>query len=57
MLSALPAFLAGLGIVHGLARVGVSEVTSFMSSMPLLILAWLYFIGWLFDRWSRKRPT
>jgi hypothetical protein len=57
ILSAAPAFLAGAGIVYGLARFGVSEVTSFMVSMPLLILTWFYFVGWLLDRWSRKRIT
>jgi hypothetical protein len=54
MLSALPAFLVGLGIVHGLSRVGVSQVSSFMISMPLLILAWFYFVGWLLDRRTRR---
>ena len=55
ILSALPAFLVGAGIVRSLARVGVSEVTSFMISMPLLIFAWFYFVGWLLDRWRQKR--
>jgi hypothetical protein len=51
------AFLVGVGIVHGLARVGISEVTSFMVSMPLLIFAWFYFVGWLLDRSSRRLPA
>ena len=55
ILSALPAFLVGAGIVHSLSRLGVSEVTSFMISMPLLIFAWFYFVGWLLDRWREKR--
>lgn len=55
MISALPVFLVGIGLVHGLARVGVSEITSFMISMPLLILAWFYFVGWLLDQWRQKR--
>ncbi|MFZ1159281.1 MAG: hypothetical protein WAO10_15975 [Candidatus Sulfotelmatobacter sp.] len=38
MLLALPAFLATAGIVSGLARLGVSEITSFFVSMPLLTL-------------------
>lgn len=57
ILSAVPAFLVGAGIVHSLSRLGVSEVTSFMISMPLLILAWFYFVGWLFDRRKRKRSA
>jgi hypothetical protein len=54
---ALPAFLVGTGVVHGLARLGVSEVISFMVSMPLLIFAWFYLVGWLVDRRLRRRPA
>jgi len=35
--------------------IGISEVLSFMLLMPVLILVWYYFIGWLLDRWSYKR--
>lgn len=55
ILTDLPAFLATKGIVRGLARLGVSEIPSFFVSMPLLTLAWFYFVGWLFDRWRSKR--
>lgn len=55
ILSAAPAFLVGEGIVHSLSRSGVSEVISFMISMPLLIFAWFYFVGWFLDRWRQKR--
>jgi hypothetical protein len=54
-LVALPAFLIGIVIVRGMARLGVSEVVSFMFSMPLLIIAWFCFVGWLVDRWRAKR--
>jgi hypothetical protein len=54
MISALPAFLAGAFLVSAGAHFGVSEVSSFMISMPLLIFTWYYFIGWLVDRWRRK---
>ena len=57
MLSALPAFLLSLVIVHGLARLGVSEVVSFMSATPTFIVAWFYFIGWLLDRLRNKRSV
>lgn len=56
-LTALPAFLLGVGIVGGLGRVGISQVGSFMISMPLLISAWFYFIGGLLDRWRTKKST
>jgi hypothetical protein len=55
MLSALPAFVVGTAAVRGLASLGVSEVWSFAIVMPLLILAWFYFVGWLIDRWVHKR--
>lgn len=59
MLSAFPAFVIGAVIVHGLGRLGISEVASFMVLMPLLISAWLYFGGWLVDRrrFNRSRRT
>lgn len=56
VLSALPAFLVGTLIVFGLGgKFGVSEVTSFMITMPLLTFIWFYFVGWLIDRWRFKR--
>ena len=55
MVSALPAFIAGALIVHGLGHLGVNEVWSFLISMPFLIFAWYYFIGWLIDRLKSRR--
>ena len=55
MLSALPAFVVGVVVTSGLARLGVSEVWSFMVAMPASIVAWFYFVGWLFDRLFRRR--
>jgi hypothetical protein len=54
MVSALPAFVLGIVIVHGLGRFGVNEVWTFLISMPFLIFTWYYFIGWLLDRLARK---
>src|SRR5262249_12624332 len=53
--SALPAFFAGVGIAHSLGKLGISEVSSFMVSMPILILSWFYFLGWMLDRFRAKR--
>ena len=53
-LSALPAFLASLGVVQGLAHFGVSEVVSFMAFTPVFMVAWFYFVGWILDRRGRK---
>ena len=59
VLFALPVFLIGGVIVTGLGKMGISQVSSFMSLMPLLMVGWCYFIGLLVDRWSRKQsqPT
>jgi hypothetical protein len=57
MLSAFPAFLVGLFVVSGLGRLGLSQVSSFMLLMPVLIFAWYYFIGWLLDRWRGRMRT
>jgi hypothetical protein len=48
--SALPAFIVGLATVHGLAKLGVSEIVTFMISVPLLIVVWFYLVGWFLDR-------
>ena len=53
--SALPAFVVGMIIVHVLRLLGISEILSFMIAMPLLIFAWYYFIGWMIDRRMKKR--
>jgi len=37
-----------------MARLGVSELASFMSTMPALMLGWFYLVGWLLDRWQHK---
>jgi high-affinity Fe2+/Pb2+ permease len=55
MVSALPAFVIGVLIVRGLGRLGVNEVRSFLISMPVLIFAWFYFVGWLIDRLKSRR--
>ena len=55
ILSALPAFLIGMGITRGLARLGVNEVTTFMVVMPFALFGWYYFCGWLIDRRKIKR--
>ena len=55
VLSALPAFLLAIAVVRELSRLGVSELLSFMLTMPLLTLAWFYALGWLLDRRQYKR--
>jgi hypothetical protein len=55
MLSALPAFAVVAFVVARLGRFGLSEVSSFMVSMPLLIFAWHYAVGWLIDRWRSRQ--
>lgn len=53
--SALPAFAIGAILTACLARVGVSELVTFLIAMPILICAWFYLVGWLLDRY-RHRP-
>jgi hypothetical protein len=55
LVSAFPAFIAGAAIVAGLARLGISELSTFTVSIPVLIFAWFYFVGWVIDRWRYKR--
>ena len=54
-LLAMPAFILGAFVVALSGRVGVSQVWGFMLSMPLLITAWLYWVGRLIDGWKRPR--
>lgn len=54
VVSALPAFALGGVLVHGLARLGINEVWSFMAFVPLFIIAWFYFLGWLVERCLAK---
>ncbi len=55
ILSTLPAFLLSAVTVQLLAHFGISEVTTFFVSMPLLIVAWFYLIGWWLDRRRHRR--
>jgi hypothetical protein len=55
MLSAIPAFVVGMGFVRTLGHHGVNEVSSFMVVMPVLVAAWDYAVGYLIDRWMCKR--
>jgi hypothetical protein len=55
ILSALPAFAISSLSILVLRRFGISEVITFLVSMPPLIVAWFYALGWLLDRWRRKR--
>ena len=52
---ALPAFAISVLIVSGLGHLGINEIWSFLISLPLLIFAWLYFVGRLIDRWILQR--
>jgi hypothetical protein len=52
MLSALAAFIVGAFAVGGLEKLSLSQVSSFVFLMPVLISVWYYFVGWLLDRWS-----
>ncbi len=55
MLSGLPASVICAILVCALGHLGISEIWSFMISMPLLFLSWFYFLGRLIDRRKFKR--
>lgn len=55
ILSALPAFAIGSVLVRTLSRLGISQLTTFMSAMPVLIAGWYFLVGWLLDRWRYRR--
>lgn len=55
MASALPVFALGCVVAHIFGRLGFSQVVTFMTSMPLLLLVWYYLTGRLIDRWREKR--
>jgi hypothetical protein len=55
IISALPAFLVCATIMVILSKLGLDEVRTFMVSMPILLFAWYYFVGWLIERWSYRR--
>src|SRR6266404_1931018 len=51
VLSAAPAFILGKLVVQVFGRRGIDQVSTFMASMPLLISAWYFAVGWLADWW------
>jgi hypothetical protein len=55
LISALPAFVIGIAIAKEVGRLGVSELVTFMATIPLLIFAWDYALGWTIDRLVYKR--
>jgi|SRR5580704_10421841 hypothetical protein len=54
MLSATPAFFLGSLVIEEFARRGISEVPTFMVSMPLLIAGWFYLLGSFIDKLVSK---
>jgi hypothetical protein len=44
--SAFPAFFLSKALAHAIGRLGVSEVTTFVISVPILMFAWYYFLSW-----------
>jgi len=55
--TAFPAFFLAYGVAHGLAHSGISELLSFLITMPLFTLGWFYSVGWLLDRWQFKQES
>jgi hypothetical protein len=55
IISAFPAFLACALTLVGLRRFGINEFWGFMVCMPVLLLMWYYFLGWILDRRKNKK--
>ena len=55
MVTAFPVFYAGIYLARFVGYLEVSEVTTFMSAMPLLLLSWYYLLGWWIDRRQARR--
>ena len=55
MVSAFPAFYAVICLARLLGRAAISEVTTFMFVMPLLLFVWYYWLGWWIDRRRAKK--
>lgn len=55
VLSALPVFLVEAFVVSGLGRLGISQISTFMATMPFLLFGWYYGVGWQIDRWLFRR--
>lgn len=53
----LPAFLLTKVVSGTLAQFGVSKVTMFFASMPILMCAWFYVLGLWIDRLRTKRQV
>ena len=54
LVSALPAFAIGGLAVRSLGKLGISQLSSFLVLMPILIICWYCFVGWLLDRWHES---
>ena len=46
MTSAFPAFFAGTALSHALGWFGISELLTFMITVPVFIFAWYYLLSW-----------
>jgi len=50
MYTAFPAFIAEGVVLAVFSRLGLNEITIFISSMPLLVAAWFFLVGYWIDR-------
>lgn len=57
MISGFPAFILGALIVEVFGKLGVSQLTTFLIAVPLLIFAWYYFVASMFGYLLKRRRT
>jgi hypothetical protein len=55
VLTAVPSFLIEVALLTGSRKLGISQIPVFFISLPILLFAWFYFLGWLIDRHRYKR--
>jgi hypothetical protein len=57
LLTAFPAFILSRLMAGILGTMGINQLTTFMLSMPVLLLLWYYFVGQLLDGWMHRRSS
>jgi len=57
LLTGFPTFVLGRLTAAILGTMGINQLTTFMLSMPVLLLLWYYFVGRLPDSWMHRSPN
>ena len=55
LITAIPPFVAEAPLLIASAKLGINQIPIFFVTMPILLFAWFYFLGWALDRLRYKR--